>query len=162
MISRKLKPSRKAPVSESSDEPGVDISSLIDVCFLLLIFFLVTATIVPREQDLDMKLPSPISEIDVPDIRPLLIQLKANGDIYLKAESAPAELIETNAAGRELPQLGKRLTIYASAARNSQSTALVQVDADPEARHQRVIDILNTLTSSGITNVTFPDFQKRK
>jgi len=30
------------------DEPTLDISSLIDVCFLLLIYFLVTTTIQPR------------------------------------------------------------------------------------------------------------------
>jgi hypothetical protein len=37
-------------------QPALDISSLIDVCFLLLIYFLVTSTITPRETDLGMAL----------------------------------------------------------------------------------------------------------
>ena len=38
-------------------EAVVDVSSLIDVCFLLLVFFMVTVTIAPRESDLELKLP---------------------------------------------------------------------------------------------------------
>ena len=43
---------------EQEPEPELDISSLIDVCFLLLIYFLVTSTITPRETDLGMSLPA--------------------------------------------------------------------------------------------------------
>ena len=50
---------RKYEAEEESD-PALDISSLIDVCFLLLIYFLVTSTITPRETDLGMALPSPM------------------------------------------------------------------------------------------------------
>ena len=39
------------------DEPGLDISSLIDVCFLLLIYFLVTTQIIKKEQELSTALP---------------------------------------------------------------------------------------------------------
>ena len=48
----------KRRAKEAASEPELDISSLIDVCFLLLIYFLVTSTITPREQDLGMSLPA--------------------------------------------------------------------------------------------------------
>ncbi len=49
---------RKRNVHVNDDEPALDISSLIDVCFLLLIYFIVTSTMQPREQDLPMTLPT--------------------------------------------------------------------------------------------------------
>ena len=47
---------RRRPVEEA--EPVLDMSSLIDVSFLLLIYFLVTSTLDPKEADLGMKLPT--------------------------------------------------------------------------------------------------------
>ncbi|MBG7607508.1 MAG: biopolymer transporter ExbD [Verrucomicrobia bacterium] len=59
MAGRLLPARYKKSHFESDTEPQLDISSLIDVCFLLLIYFLVTCTIQPREQDLLMALPTP-------------------------------------------------------------------------------------------------------
>lgn len=63
--------------------PELDISSLIDVCFLLLIYFIVTSTITPREQDLGMALPanSPPSS-EQPKIDPMFIKVNASGAIF--------------------------------------------------------------------------------
>ena len=63
---------------EPEEEPALDISSLIDVCFLLLIYFLVTSTIKPRESDLGLQLPgfdgfvvgAELSGRDPPGVRP--------------------------------------------------------------------------------------------
>ncbi len=139
------------------DEPGVDISSLIDVCFLLLIYFLVTSTIVKKEQDLDMQLPSTAPSETPPEIRPLLIKLDAQGFIYLSSDGAPEELVESDVESRELPNLSKRLKTYRSAALNSSSEPLVQVYVESEARQQRVIDVLNALAGAKINKVTFTD-----
>ncbi len=147
----------KKQLAAEEDEPGVDISSLIDVCFLLLIYFLVTSTIVKKEQDLDMTLPSVAPSDTPPEIRPLFIKLEANGYIYLKSDGAQEELMESDADSRDLPNLTPRLENYASAARNSSSEPLVQVYVESEARQQRVIDILNALAGTGITKVTFTD-----
>jgi len=139
------------------DEPGVDISSLIDVCFLLLIYFLVTSTIVKKEQDVDMTLPSTAPSDTPPEIRPLFIRIDGSGYIYVRTDGAPEELIESDADVRELPVLAPRLETYASAARNSSSEPLVQVYVDPATFQQRVIDVLNALAGTGITKVTFTD-----
>ncbi|QQL43946.1 biopolymer transporter ExbD [Sulfuriroseicoccus oceanibius] len=48
---------RKSPKLATAQEPGLDISSLIDVSFLLLIYFLVTTTLKPKEVDLGFRLP---------------------------------------------------------------------------------------------------------
>lgn len=139
------------------DEPGLDISSLIDVCFLLLIYFLVTTQIVRKEQELSTALPAVAPSQAPPDISPLFILLEANGNISIKEESGSIILIESNAASRELPNLSERLASYKSAANLSGSKALVQIRVDGDAVQQRVTDILNALAGAKITEITFTD-----
>ncbi len=147
----------KKTQAAEEDEPTLDISSLIDVCFLLLIYFLVTTTITKKEQDLSMTLPS-VAPSDVPPhIRPLFLRLEANGFIYIRSESGEETLVEQNTKSRTLDNLSPRLTLYANAAKGSDSVPLVQVYVDGEAKQRRVIDVLNALAGAGISKVTFTD-----
>jgi biopolymer transport protein ExbD len=138
------------------DEPELNISSLIDICFLLLIYFLVTTTIKKKERDLDMALPSAAPSDAQPDIQPMFIKIDVNGSIYLN--SGPAqEILDTDTSSRELPQLSQRLEMYASAARAADSQPLVQIYVEGDAKQQRVVDVLNALAMENIEKVTFTD-----
>jgi biopolymer transport protein ExbD len=142
---------------EQEGEPELDISSLIDVCFLLLIYFIVTSTIQPREQDLLMALPanSPPSS-EQPKIDPMFIKVDAGGAIYTGV-GAGQQALDTNSDSREVPLLDSQLELYASAARSAGNNPLVQVWVDPGTTQQRVIDVLNALAGAGISSVTFTD-----
>jgi biopolymer transport protein ExbD len=138
------------------DEPALDISSLIDCTFLLLIYFLVTTTIQKREQDLDMTLPASASTDAVPDIEPKFIKVDANGAISVGAGAAQIPM-DSDPDSRDLPLLTADLRTYASAAKSAGSKPLVQLYVDGGANQQRVIDVLNVLAGVEITNVTFTD-----
>ena len=135
------------------DEPGLDISSLIDVCFLLLIYFLVTTTIQPSESDLQMQLPASAPSESVPDIDPMFIRVDSAGAIY-QGSGADAEKLDDDPTVRELPRLAERLSVYKSTA-GLDNEPLVQIWVDAEAKQQRVIDVLNALAAEEITKVTF-------
>ena len=137
-------------------EPALDISSLIDVCFLLLIYFLVTSTIKPRETDLGMALPAANPSTEQPDIEPLLIRIEASGAIFTGAGTAQQSM-DTDVSVRDLPLLRGQLDMYSSAARAANSRPLVQIYADGNATQQRVIDVLNALAGANINSVTFTD-----
>jgi len=139
------------------DEPGLDISSLIDVCFLLLIYFLVTTTIQPREQDLKMALPAAAPPIDTPPVlAPMFIKVDKTGDIYIN--SGPAqELVEQNSDSRKLPELTARLDGYVATAKAGAQEPIVQIWADGEVQQQRIVDVLNCLAGVEISKVTFTD-----
>ncbi|MFT7173294.1 MAG: biopolymer transport protein ExbD [Paracoccaceae bacterium] len=139
------------------DEPGLDISSLIDVCFLLLIYFLVTTTIVKKEQELSTTLPSTQPTDTPPDLAPMLILLEGNGNVSLKGESGIIELIESDSDARELPDLSQRLDLHRSVAETASQKALVQIRVDGDTVQQRVIDVLNALAGAEITEITFTD-----
>lgn len=145
---------RKQGFLPEEDEPELDISSLIDVCFLLLIYFMVTATIQPRESDLGLSLPSSGGASSGP-LEPMLISIQEDGSILVNKE----EQLDSGASGakRELPMLIDRLSVYKSAAEASNAKPLVQVEVTDEAEQQTVVDVINCLAGIGIDQVTFTD-----
>ncbi len=146
---------RKKGMVVEDDEPELDISSLIDVCFLLLIYFIVTSQIVPQEKDLPMTIPSQQPSDEKPDIEPMLISVLAAGNITVNK----SEPMDTSASGKEraLPLLSARLNEYSSMAQSSGSTPVIQIFASPECPQQQVIDVLNSVRGANINTVTFTD-----
>lgn len=134
----------------------LDISSLIDVTFLLLIYFLVTSAVQLRETDLGMKLPAALPSDQQPIIEPLFIKIDGSGIIYVGV-GAGQEVLDSDPEVHDLPMLAQRLDMYASAASGAGSTPLVQLWADGDATTQRVIDVINALAAKDIQSVTFTD-----
>ena len=149
--------SRKKKAEDlEEDEPGLDISSLIDVCFLLLIYFLVTTTIQPREQDLRMTLPAAAPSDTPPALAPMFIKVDKAGDVFINSGAAE-ELVESDATSRKLPELTTRLDGYVATAKAGAQEPIVQIWADGEAEQQRIVDVLNCLAGLEINKVTFTD-----
>lgn len=147
---------KKVSDNLEEDEPGLDISSLIDVCFLLLIYFLVTTTIQPREQDLKMSLPAAAPSDTVPELAPMFIKVDKSGSIFINT-GPEQEALDADVNNRNLPLLKERLDSYANAARAGGKQPMVQIWADGEAAQQRVVDVLNCLASAQVKSVTFTD-----
>ncbi len=139
--------------SLTSDEPTLDISSLIDVCFLLLIYFLVTTTIQPREQDLKMTLPVPGHESPIA-IPPMLIELRQGGDLVVNPGDA-AEIYESDVENRSLPRLRSRLEMLSGMGASNVPKVLMRVN--DEVNQQRYIDVINCLASAGIRSIALQD-----
>lgn len=145
----------KTILIEPESEPQLDISSLIDVCFLLLIYFLVTSTIAPRERDLLLAVPSRNPAPSSP-IEAIFIRVDAAGAIFT-GTGVGERPMDNDPESRDLPLLANHLDLYQSAARSAGEKPLVQIWVDPGAVQQRVIDVLNALAAAGIARVTFTD-----
>lgn len=142
---------------DESSEPALDVSSLIDVCFLLLIYFLVTSTIVPRESDLGMSLPAPgVRPPGEALVEPLNIQIGAGGEIRAGDRQSLQEM-DSDMSVRTLPLLQRYLELFVSASRAANTQPLVRIEANDDVPHQRVIDVLNALAAEEIHDVTFMD-----
>jgi biopolymer transport protein ExbD len=142
--------------AEDAADPALDISSLIDVCFLLLIYFLVTSTIAPRETDLGMALPSAAPTGEQPDIEPMFIRIEGSGAISTGIGPSQ-QAMDSDMGVRDVPLLSSQLKMYASAAKAAASKPLVQIYADGAVTQQRLIDVLNALAGAEINSVTFTD-----
>ncbi len=141
---------------EKESDPELDISSLIDVSFLLLIYFLVTSTLRKEETDLSIVLPSQVPT-DSPDpIDPIAVKVEADGTITL--DGAPISGPRNSTKPDRLPVLRDRLNEYKELADSGGATAMVTIDADDDSKTQRFIDVINALASAKIKNITMTGF----
>ncbi len=145
---------RKTGMVAEEDEPLLDISSLIDVCFLLLIYFIVTSTIQPREQDLPMTMPSSQPSDERPDIEPMLISVSPSGAVLVNKVQ-----VDGGTTGRErvYSNLKSTLDEYSAMAKSSESKPIIQVFVNGDCPQQVVIDVLNCIRGAKIKTVTFTD-----
>ena len=134
------------------DNPELSVAPLIDVSFLLLIFFLVSMTIERAEQDLKvaMQRPGSLETVSIPKV----IEVCAGGEIVL--HPGPRELlISADPNDRALEPLRgqleqlKRLGVIAE--------QQIVIRADDGATQQRVVDVLNCLQAVGVERVSFQD-----
>ena len=117
------------------DEPVLEPAPLIDVSFLLLIYFLVTSTLEKREADLGLTLPTEIPDAPTNvEIDQMMIQIDSQGAVIVNEEQ-----LDIDAESRELPNLLERLRMYKKAADLSDSKPLVVVAADDYSKGQRLV-----------------------
>ncbi len=132
------------------EDPELNVAPLIDMVFLLLMYFMVTASLVRSEADLGIRLPGMLAQpqtVDMPDEQ--MIEVRETGRVVLNGREydAPGE--------QELPELVQLLVRYRLASAAAGNEALITIWADDDARHQRVIDVMNACAQAGIENVTF-------
>lgn len=139
-------------------EPGLDISSLIDVSFLLLIYFLVTTTLAKKEVDVGLTLPSSIeSQGPPPELRPLSIALEEDGTVIANPEQSAEDLGKANEQFRNMV-LYERLREYKETADRAGQIARVMLRASNGADHQKLVTVFNEIAGAGISDVTLDGF----
>lgn len=141
----------KAWLQETMDEElGLQIAPLIDMVFLLLIYFLLTSSLRPQESDIGIHLPGSVvlsQTLKMPD--EITIEIDKAGRIILNSK------VYSEKEGYEMPELVAMLARLKRTAEANKDKALITIDAHPESRHQRAIDVMNACTAVGIKDVTF-------
>jgi biopolymer transport protein ExbD len=130
----------------------MQMGPMIDMVFLLLVFFMVTAKPIKQESDISLGLPGTVSAeetVDLPDEQ--RIRIEDDGSIVLN----DATLGEPSDA--KLDALVATLKRFKESADANKSDALVTLDAADGALHQRIVDVLNACARADITGVTFAD-----
>ena len=133
-----------------NEKVELQIAPLIDVVFLLLIYFMVVSALKRSEADLQMSLPSAIPQtqaLEMPDEQ--VIEIKPGGQIILN------EKIYNDPDKEDMADLEKTLLRYREFSAVMNVPALVTIAADENSRHERVIDVLNACAGAGITRITF-------
>ncbi len=125
---------------------------MIDMVFLLLVFFMVTAKPIKQESDISLALPGTVAQdesVDIPDEQQIVIN--EAGEVILN------ELKLAEAGDSQMPALFATLKRFKESADANKSEALVTIDAADAALHQRIVDVLNVCAQAEITGVTFAD-----
>ena len=84
----------------NDEEAEVNMTPMLDIVFIMLIFFIVTATFV-RETGFDVSRPDP-NEQDQPtkSARPILIQINAQNEIFLDRRRVDVRSVQANVQKR--------------------------------------------------------------
>ena len=131
-------------------EPELDMAPLIDMTFLLLIYFICTCTLIMPEADLGIRLPGMVSQattVDMPDEQ--MIEVRKTGEVFLN------DRMYDSADSTDLPQLVATLVRYRMSADASGSKALITIMADGDTSHQRVMDVMNACAAAKLKDVSF-------
>jgi biopolymer transport protein ExbD len=130
----------------------MQMGPMIDMVFLLLVFFMVTAKPVKQESDINLGLPGTVSQeetLDIPDEQ--RITIRDDGQVILNEQPMDTP------ASEELPALLATLKRFKESADANKSEALITIQADDRAIHQRIVHVLNACAKAKITGVTFAD-----
>lgn len=124
--------------------PSLDITPLIDVVFLLLVFLLLTMTFAQeqsqvKEAIIEIELAQGSAQTDPPQSASVQILIDENGRMY-HGESATAQTDET-------------LKLYLSEAYLAHPDLSVNIRADKRARHGAVVHALDIAKELGISRV---------
>ena len=141
----------KAWVDELVKEKlGLQIAALIDVVFLLLIYFMVSAQLKRPEADLGLSLPGEVAvTTQMVMLDEQIIVVDAGGQIILNNQ------IFSGDDNTQLAQLKKILIRYKTASDRLGNPAAVLIDAHDDSIHERVIDVLNLCAAAKIEQISF-------
>ena len=131
-------------------EPDFQIAPMVDVVFVIMLFFMVMAGAVKVENELSTKLPGSAESSSATEFNDeTIISISDEGEVSLNDE--PFDTPES----ADLPQLRATLMRLKENADNAHQPAIVTIVSDAHAKYSRTIDILNALAAAKITNVTF-------
>ncbi len=139
----------KLPVQATNPDVGFQIAPMIDVVFVILVFFMALAAQIRIEQILQTRLPgvavagSPTEFFDEQ-----ILQVAEDGEVTLNDE------IFDSPGARDLPQLTNTLGQLQASSEAAKTKLVVTLISHPDSPYERTIDVLNALAAAGVTNVT--------
>ncbi len=134
---------------------GFQIAPMIDVVFVILLFFIVQASEIQVENAHVTKLPGTVELSDENALAPveISIRIEDDGQVYLNDD--PMDSTGNTPEAKNLPELAGTLNELRLSNETSKSETLVTIYANELARYERVVDVLDALSRATISNVSF-------
>lgn len=131
---------------------GFQVAPMIDVVFVILLFFMVAAGNARRETALNADLPAEYQDgkqvaVELPD--EIEITIDDDGRVQLNEE------VMDEAESKGLPLLTHELRVLKKAAGNDLNNIAVFLKPDERVKYQRIVDVLDVLASENIHKVQF-------
>ncbi len=117
------------------EESSVDITPMLDVVFIMLIFFIVTATFV-KESGIDVDKPSAATAV-VQEKASILIAIDANNNVWINR--------------RQVDLRSVRAIVERLHAENPKGTLVIQ--ADKESKNDTLVQVMDASRRAGIYDI---------
>ncbi|MEC7802530.1 MAG: biopolymer transporter ExbD [Verrucomicrobiota bacterium] len=141
-----------------SDVDEVDLTPMIDVTFLLLIYFMVTTMLKQPEAELSIQLPGKPQSSDITPMDMLKVRIGDEGEVYLNGSEIEDgfDLLMPDLVANLKTQKGMRDQLINSGAKSKEEAELkVEIESSGIAEHQAAVSVLNACSSAGVNKVTF-------
>lgn len=125
----------KQIIRPERDQDNIDITPMLDVVFIMLIFFIVTATFVKQSG----------TEVDRPNALTAMLQEKASILIAIDADD------QVWVDRRQVDTRGLRAIIEQLHAENPKGSIVIQ--ADRMSRNEVLVEVLDAATRAGVKDV---------
>ena len=121
--------------THNADDAEVNVTPLLDIVFIMLIFFIVTSTFV-KEPGVEVERPDAVTATER-RLASIIIAISDQDEIWINKERV--ELNEVRAAVEQLRR------------ENPRGTAVVQ--ADSAAKSRLLVEVVNQIRATGISDV---------
>ncbi len=139
---------KASDIFDSSDK--MDLTPMIDVVFLLLVFFMVTTQLVKQEADLGIQLPSEAVPTAAPELPSKhIIDIMPDGSVLINGGPTG------DGSAGELNGLFSMLANLKASADRLHKKTVVTIQADPYSPHYRAVDVLNACARAHLKFVSF-------
>lgn len=125
-----------AKLFEEEEESEINMTPMLDVVFIMLIFFIVTASFV-KEAGIDVNRPDAATAVSKPRAN-ILVAISDKGEIWINKRQVDARAVQANIE-----------RLYAE---NPQGTVVIQ--ADRKATTEVLIKVMDAARAAGIEDVS--------
>ena len=137
------------------EEGGVQMTSLMDLVFLLLIFFIVTASLKKPQKALKISMPTAAHAIDVRLQQEVVISVTSGGERYVHDgvkynNQAPVSRSQLMAVMNEV-----------AAKRSEGRNVVIRLDIDQSVQFTHIMDLLDNLHFLGLDVVYFRSYSPK-
>ncbi|RLD09827.1 MAG: hypothetical protein DRI44_07650 [Chlamydiae bacterium] len=133
------------------DEDAIEmnLSSMVDIVFLLLIYFIVSASLIQDESELKVAIPvdneaKNEQRIDSPE--EVVVDIFPTGEVYWNGQPTDSS------KSVDLPEL--KTILYDLKQAYPEQPVVIRGQRD--TKHQRVVSVLNACSYAGIDQISFP------
>ena len=125
-------------IKRSSVASTLSLTPLIDVVFLLLIFFLVTSEFEDEERRLDIVLPTATSAMPMTSKpREIVVDIDSSGNIYVSGK---------------LKAIAELQSLLQTAVADNPTSQTVVIRSDRRASFQPVVSVMDVCNRTGVSN----------
>lgn len=139
-----------ASVGSEDGDVGFQIAPMVDVVFVLMLYFMASAGAQVVEKELSVNLPGGGSARAGQQVNPpIIIQVTGDGQVVISTKQLVA--LPTD---KDLNNVRNYLENDVIARFGAEKSPVI-IRPDPEARQERIMDVLNAAAASGVQKLTF-------
>ena len=137
-------------IGNDDGDAGFQIAPMVDVVFVLMLFFMASAGSQVAERELNISLPGSKSPSGGPQTAvpttPLMVDIAADGRVTVNGKAF---------GGTNDKELASLREFFKQAIVQCDNKDPVIIRPETDARHERIMDVLNAASNSGVKNLTF-------